>query len=132
MGENSERLAEAMGAISRGEIERFGDILLADDVLWHWPGQSAVSGDYHGRSAALALLEGFHTLTGNRLQVEPLDILEGERHLMSFTHVTADKEGDHLDVIMADAMRFGDDGRVVEFWTLSNDQEAVDAFIGRG
>jgi hypothetical protein len=31
---------------------------------------------------------------------------------------------------MADAMRFGPDGRVVEFWTLSNDQQAVDRFIG--
>ena len=31
---------------------------------------------------------------------------------------------------MADAMRFGPDGRAVEFWTLSNDQEAVDRFIG--
>jgi hypothetical protein len=49
---------------------------------------------------------------------------------MSFTHVTAEREGDELDVTMADAMRFGPDGRVVEFWTLSNDQEAVDRFIG--
>jgi hypothetical protein len=32
--------------------------------------------------------------------------------------------------MMADAMRFGPDGRVVEFWTLSNDQNAVDSFIG--
>ena len=49
---------------------------------------------------------------------------------MSFTHVTADREGEHLDVIMSDAMRFGPDGRVVEYWTLSNDQAAVDTFIG--
>jgi len=126
----AQRLAEAMTAISEGDVARFGEILLADDVVWHWPGRSSVSGDYQGREAALELLQGFHTLTANRLKVEPLDILEGENHLMSFTHVTADREGDHLDVIMADAMRFGDDGRVVEFWTLSNDQEAVDAFIG--
>jgi hypothetical protein len=32
--------------------------------------------------------------------------------------------------MMADAMRFDDSGRVTEFWTLSNDQGAVDAFIG--
>jgi ketosteroid isomerase-like protein len=126
----AQRLAEAMTVFSEGDVARFGEILLADDVVWHWPGRSSVSGDYQGREAALALLQGFHTLTANRLKVAPLDILEGEDHLMSFTHVTADREGDHLDVIMADAMRFGDDGRVVEFWTLSNDQKAVDAFIG--
>jgi hypothetical protein len=89
-----------------------------------------VSGDHRGRAAVLELLAGFHRLTGNRLNVEPIDILEGDNHLMSFTHVTADREGDHLDVIMADAMRFGPEGRVVEYWTLSNDQAAVDSFIG--
>ena len=129
-GEKAQRLSEAMALISRGEVDRFGEVLLADDVVWHWPGRSSVSGDYHGRGAALGLLRGFHELTGNRLTVEPVDILEGENHLMSFTHVTADREDVHLDVMMADAMRFGPDGRVAEYWTLSNDQSAVDAFIG--
>jgi ketosteroid isomerase-like protein len=130
MGEKAERLTEAMALISHGDVEGFGDLLLADDVVWHWPGRSAVSGDYHGRAAALGLLMGFHQLTANRLQVMPLDILEGDNHLMSFTHVTAESGDGKLDVIMADAMRFDDSGRVVEFWTLSNDQRAVDAFIG--
>ena len=61
---------------------------------------------------------------------DDVELIEGEHHLMSFTRVTADRDDDHLDVIMADAMRFGPDGRVVEYWTLSNDQRAVDAFIG--
>jgi ketosteroid isomerase-like protein len=126
----SETLSEAMAMISAGDVERFGQILLADDVIWHWPGKSSVSGDYVGRDAALSLLRGFHELTANRLNVQPVDILEGEDHVMAFTHVTAEREGDSLDVMMADAMRFGQDGRVVEYWTLSNDQRAVDAFIG--
>jgi uncharacterized protein len=126
----AETLAEAMAVISRGELEKFGQILLVDDVAWHWPGRSSVSGDYRGRQEALGLLRGFLELTGGRLNVQPMDILEGEKHLMSFTHVTAEREGDRLDVIMADAMRFGDDGRVAEYWTLSNDQDAVDRFIG--
>lgn len=130
MTEKAKQLAEAMSVISQGDIERFGDILLADDVTWHWPGRSSVSGDYRGREAVLELLSGFHRLTGNRLNVQPIDILEGDEHLMSFTHVTAEREGDHLDVMMADAMRFGPDGRVEEYWTLSNDQKAVDDFLG--
>lgn len=131
MGDKAQRLGEAMAAYSRNEVDTFGDLLLADDVVWHWSGRSSVSGEYRGRGAALDLLRGFRELTGNQLQIEPLDVLEGEDYLMSFTHVTAaTDEGGHLDVIMADAMRFGPDGRVVEFWTLSNDQRAVDAFIG--
>jgi hypothetical protein len=129
-GEKAQRLAQAMALISRGEVERFGEVLLADDVVRHWPGRSSVSGDYRGREATFDLLRGFLELTAHRLNVEPMDILEGDDHLMSFTHVTADREGDHLDVIMADAMRFGPDGRVAEYWTLSNDQNAADSFIG--
>jgi uncharacterized protein len=129
-GEKAQKLAEAMAVISQGDVDEFGEILLADDVVWHWPGRSSVAGDYRGREATLELLRGFHRLTGNRLNVEPMDILEGQDHLMSFTHVTAEREGDHLDVVMADAMRFGADGRVVEYWTLSNDQSGVDKFIG--
>ena len=68
--------------------------------------------------------------TRGRLRVEPVDILEGQEHLMSFTHVVAEHEGRTLDVVMADAMRFSADGKVEEFWTLSNDQAAVDSFIG--
>ena len=130
MESKAQRLGEAMAAISQGEVERFGEILLADDVVWHWPGRSSVAGEYRGREAALNLLRGFHRLTQGRLQVAPVDILEGRDYLMSFTHVTAEQEDRHLDVMMVDAMRFGPDGRVVEYWTLSNDQAAVDAFIG--
>ena len=130
MTSNSERLAEAMAAVTRGDVEDFADILLADDIVWHWPGRSSVAGDYRGRDEVIGLIRGFHQLTQGKLRVEPVDILEGDEYLMSFTHVTADQEGSHLDVMMADAMRFGDDGRVIEYWTLSNDQKAVDAFIG--
>lgn len=130
MTSKAETLGQAMAAVSRGELDRFGEILLADDVVWHWPGASSMAGDYRGRAAALGLIQGFFRLTGGRLKVEPIDILEGADHLMSFTHITADKDGAHLDVTMADAMRFGPDGRVVEYWTLSNDQKAVDEFLG--
>jgi uncharacterized protein len=126
----AERLRAAMEAVSRGDLQTFGDTLLSDDVVWHWPGSSSVSGEYRGRDAAIGLIQRFHTLSQGRLHVEPMDILEGRDHLMSFTHVTAEREGQQLDVVMADAMRFGPDGRVVEFWTLSNDQNGVDSFIG--
>ena len=130
MASKAETLGRAMAAVSRGAVDEFGEILLSDNVIWHWPGASSVAGDYRGREAALGLIQGFHRLTGGRLKVEPVDILEGDQHLMSFTHITADKDGQHLDVMMADAMRFGADGRVEEYWTLSNDQEAVDRFLG--
>ena len=40
----AQRLAEAMAVFSQGDVERFGEMLLADDVMWHWPGRSSVAG----------------------------------------------------------------------------------------
>jgi uncharacterized protein len=114
MPSKADTLAEAMAAVSRGEVDRFGDILLDDDIVWHWPGRSSMAGDYRGRDAALGLIRGFHRLTQGRLQVEPLDILEGAEFLMAFTHITAEQDDRKLDVMMADAMRFGAGGRGVE------------------
>ena len=130
MASKAETLGEAMAAVSRGEVDRFGDILLNDKIVWHWPGRSSMAGDYRGRDAALRLIQGFHRLTQGRLQVAPVDILEGDEFLMAFTHITAEQDDRTLDVMMADALRFGPDGRVVEYWTLANDQEAVDSFLG--
>lgn len=130
MGAKAQQLGEAMAAFSRNDVQAFGDIL-ADDVVWHWGGDSSMSGDYHGKAATLELLSSFREMTGNHLTVEPLDMLEGGDFVMSFTRVTGTKgPGAEIDVILADAMRFGADGKVVEYWTLSNDQRAVDAFIG--
>lgn len=131
MGDKAARVGEAMAAVSQGDVERFGELLLADDVVWHWGGASTVSGDYHGREQVVRLVQGFQQLAGQGLVLQPLDVLEGDDYLMSFTRVTGRRaDGNQLDVTMADAMRFGADGRVVEFWTLSSDQRAVDAFIG--
>jgi hypothetical protein len=130
MASKAETLGAAMAAVTHGEVDRFGDILLDDDIVWHWPGRSSMAGDYTGRDAALGLIRGFHRLTGGRLRVEPVDILEGDDFLMAFTHITAESDDQKLDVMMADAMRFGPGGRVVEYWTLSNDQAAVDSFLG--
>ncbi len=130
MESKSERLGAAMAAVSRGDAEGFAEILLSDGVVWHWPGRSSLAGDYHGKEGVIDLVRGFYRVAQDRLDVAPLDILEGREYLMSFTHVTAQREDRTLDVVMADAMRFGADGKVEEFWTLSNDQEAVDSFIG--
>lgn len=130
MGANAERLAAAMARFNDGDVEGFGDTILADEVVWHWPGRCSVSGEYRGRAAVIGLLQGFRDLASHGLALEPLDMLEGERHLMSFTRVRAERDGSRLEVTMADAMRFDDRGLIVEYWTLSNDQAAVDAFIG--
>jgi hypothetical protein len=45
-----------------------------------------------------------------------------------YVRVTGTRDGRSLDVTLAEALTVGLDGRWTEFWSLAEDQDAVDAF----
>jgi hypothetical protein len=51
-----------------------------------------------------------------------------DRHGAAFLRVTAARGEKQLDVTMAEAFRFDEDGRIIEFWAHATDQAAIDAF----
>ena len=51
-----------------------------------------------------------------------------DRHAGIFMHVTGTRNGRSLDVEMAEAITFDDDGRWQEFWSLAEDQATIDEF----
>ncbi len=101
---------------------------LADDAVWHVGGTHRLSGDYRGKDAILGYFDTVRRETGDSMRLEPLEVLGNDRHGAAFLHVTADREGRRLDVVMADAFRFDEDGRIQEFWAHATDQAAIDEF----
>lgn len=55
-------------------------------------------------------------------------MLADERYGAAFLRVTGERHGRQLDVTVADAFRFDDDGRIEEFWAHATDQAAIDEF----
>ena len=119
-----ERWLDAYGAQDRAAMAES----LAEDAVWHVGGTHQFSGDYRGREAILGYFDSVRQQTSDTMELETLEILANERHGAAFLHVTADREGRRLDTVVADAFRFDDDGRIVEFWAHSADQPAIDAF----
>ena len=101
---------------------------LAEDAVWHVGGTHRLSGDYRGRDAILGYFDAVRQETGDTLSIEPLEVLANERHGAAFLRVTAERQGRGLNTVVADAFRFGEDGRILEFWAHSADQTAVDEF----
>jgi ketosteroid isomerase-like protein len=121
------RVREALDAFTRGDFETLGTFL-AEDVVWHVGGSHRLSGDYRGRAAALAYCAEAFALSGGTLHGEPFEILASERHAGVFNRVTGEHGDRKLDALLAQAIRFDDEGLWAEYWALADNQDEVDAF----
>lgn len=127
MGDQVARLEAWLDAYANHDHQTMGDSL-ADDAVWHVGGTHRLSGDYRGRDAILGYFDAVREATADTMRLEPLELLANERHGAAFMRVTAERDGRRLETVVADAFRFDDDGRIVEFWASNANQAAVDAF----
>ena len=101
---------------------------LADDAVWHVGGTHRLSGDYRGAASILDYFETVSNETGGTLHLEPLELIANQERGAAFLRVVGDRGGHHLDVTMAEAFQFDDDGRISEFWAHATDQDSIDRF----
>jgi uncharacterized protein len=127
--ENVERLRSFLDAYAVGDAGVIRDAL-APDAVWHVGGTHRFSGDYRGSEEILGYFDRVGSETGRTLRLEPLELLANDERGAAFLHVTAEREGQALDVTMAEAFRFDGEGRIEEFWAHATDQAAVDRFWG--
>ena len=124
---NVERLREYLDAYAARDMEALSRFF-ADDAVWHVGGTHPLSGDYRGRQAILDYFRAVGGETEQTLQLHPLELIANDRRAAVFLRVTAERAGRRLDIVMAEAIEFDESGRIREFWTLANDQAAVDQF----
>jgi uncharacterized protein len=124
---NAAQVREGFDAYNRGDLEAMRPFL-AENILWHVGGDHPLSGDYRGRDAVLDYCRKALDLTGGTLKGEPLEILVNDRHAGVFQRITGQRDGKSLDVVLAQALTFDDEGRWSEYWALADEQDDVDAF----
>jgi ketosteroid isomerase-like protein len=124
---NMERLRAFLAAYAAKDTESIR-AALADDAVWHVGGTHRMSGDYRGADAILAYFDQVGTETGGTVQLETLELLANDHRGAAFLRVTGERAGRHLDVTMAEAIHFDEEGRIHEFWAHATDQDAIDRF----
>jgi ketosteroid isomerase-like protein len=102
--------------------------LMADDIVWHVPGRSPLSADYHGPDEVLGFLARPRELSNGTVRPQLLGLMATDTHAIALVRVHAERLGKKLDgSLQAWTFRI-DGGRIAEFWFLVEDRYAVDAF----
>jgi ketosteroid isomerase-like protein len=126
--ESGALLRDLFEAFAAGDIARM-EGTFDDDVTWHAPGTNRFSGQFRGRAAALERLAQMRE-AGVSTRFDVHDVVANEEHAVALVHL-------HLEV--ADGRRYDQpqvavahvwDGRIVEFWTMNQDQAVLDLLIG--
>jgi uncharacterized protein len=128
--ENSENinvLKDYVNFLGKGEMEKVGG-LMADDIVWHQPGNSHLSGVYRGKPNLFAHLGKFMELSGNTFRMDSVGLMMANGDLVTAAlHFTAERPGKKLSMDGVDLMRI-EDGKIKEVWLFSDDPAAEDAF----
>lgn len=127
MHANEKLLRDADAAMTRGDTEAFIGYH-ADDVVVHIAGKSQLAGTYKGKGEFAKLFQRFMELTPE-FTFESHDYLASGEHgiiLQRSHYKRGAKRLDTNDTFVSHIKN----GKIAEFWILSEDQAAVDAFFG--
>jgi uncharacterized protein len=121
---NATRFREGYAAFGTGDMATLGR-LLADDIVWHSPGNNSLTGDYKGIPAVLALFGRTFELTGGTFRNDVHDIVANDVHGVALVTVSATRDGKAMTTEQVHVAHFRD-GKLAESWLLAKDQAAVD------
>jgi uncharacterized protein len=125
---NEDLLREAFAAFQRGDLAALQSKYFAEDIRYHVPGRSQISGDYEGIDEVFGFFGRLFELSGGTLRLEVHDVLANDEHGVALYTVRAEREGRELvdnEVLIAHPTP---DGKAAEVWTQSADQYAYDEF----
>ncbi len=117
-------LTVALGARDAAAVEA----LLADDVVYHFPGRNPLSGTYRGRIEVMAFFRRFPTLLDGPPTTDTHDVLSSEAHGADMTELTA-KRGGRSHAWRAVRIYHLVEDRISEVFVTIDDQQAFDDFL---
>jgi ketosteroid isomerase-like protein len=126
MTEQDRRNIETVRRMYMGDAAEQASI--ARDIVWHVPGHNPVSGDYRG-------YEEYTQLMPSRMA--PLDrwdftlgeLMVNRNYVMATFSLQGERKGKAIDIRGGHLFRLDADGKVVEGWGFTNDQDALDEFF---
>jgi uncharacterized protein len=126
MTEQDQRNLEIVRLMYAGdETERAN---IAQDILWHVPGHNPVSGNYHGFEEYTDLMSArMAPLTRWDFTLEA--VMVNGNYVMTTLRLQGERKGKVIDVRGGHLMRLTEEGKVVEGWGFTDNQDALDEFF---
>lgn len=116
-------------AVARGDLAALTE-MFSDNLVWHQPGKSSVSGTYSGRDAVFGLLGSLMERSQGSFRIDDVgQILANADYVATTLHFQAKAGEKSMSMFGIDVLRI-EAGKIHEVWLFSEDQQAEDAFWG--
>lgn len=123
---NARAVRAGLDAFTRGDPETLRD-LLADDIVWHAPGDDPYSGDFVGKQATMERMRRM-AKEGIVWDFAIHDVLASDDHVVVLIDTTLTKGAASSHGRQVQVMHLRD-GKMTEFWAMNEDQAANDAVV---
>ena len=101
----------------------------ADDVVWYAPGDTPVSGTFHGHEGIIEFFSGLNEASGGSMSVHVDDVLGGDRYVTIFLDITAERHDERLSVVVAQFASIDGQGRWDRCWFLPDKLDEWNRFF---
>lgn len=116
---------DAFGPADRDRLSR----LVTEDLVWHFPGNSPISGDWHGLDGVLdGIRATAMTLGGGRNGFELLHVYADDTSAVTVHRDYYTGDDNHLDLRYVLYVRM-EQGRMAEVWEVPFDQAENDRYL---
>ena len=112
-------------AFRQGDLDAIAS-LIAEDVVWHVPGNHPLAGDWVGRERVLELLARLRSL-GFTLREH--DVFGDDDHVCALSHMGASRDDLEISTRVVSIFHFRD-GRQTERWLYPEDVVAWNRIFG--
>ncbi|MBV8993157.1 MAG: nuclear transport factor 2 family protein [Pseudonocardiales bacterium] len=124
--QNAELVRRGYDAFADGDLATVLTIL-DQNITWHVPGRSPLSGDYKGHDEVKGFLTTTMELSGGTFTIDINDILSDKERVVVLCTVAAERHGRRWSSPEVYVCRVIDNS-IVDFREFQGDQEAEDEF----
>ena len=122
------QMRDVPDAVVRGDIsaalEKF-----PEDVVWYSPAADPANRVYRGRDGLARFIAQLQERSNGTMRPEVEEVLGSDDHVVAFLHITAERDDDRLDVLVAHFATVGPSG-FARNWFLPSDTSAWNRFFG--
>jgi uncharacterized protein len=122
---NADVVRKAFAAFNAGDAATLNE-LIAEDAVWHNPGQGPLCGVHEGREAIFAVFGQVAELCPN-YQAQLVDLLANDERVVAIVRATGSRPGKTADSEFVDVFRVRD-GKITGWRSYPEDQRAEDEF----
>lgn len=104
--------------------------MLAEDVVWHVPGASALAGDHRGREEVLRYFARRRELARATFRIDVRGVIADQERAVILAGGEVELAGERLAWGTVGIFRIAR-GKIAECWVIPNDQDAFDRIWSR-